>query len=911
MKHRHAISRGDLLRCLLRCPEAEEVVAALCGYTGAAPEESVAPAAATVEARAFPVVSQETFPVAVPTPPPPTESTARCEFLMPLRFASRAAPAPDEAERTDWLTEVGITQAELSAARTMPAPPPLVPWSRLWPFLHHVLGCRRPGRRVDVRCLVRRLARLQPVRDVPRTAVLAWAPEAWVLLDDRQELMPFRSDFADLVQRLQRQRGRAGLRCDRLDDQSLAAGQARCFWTGRRRPLEAPLGTPVLVLSDLGCLPRQAELREQWRQFGAGLTQNGIHATVLMPCPAARWDLVLGRYWNCVCWDRQERLRPRSGRPFRPLATTSQDEAQRAEKLLDLLSPAIRIEPALLRGARLLLAAHQADVGTEFDAWHHKEARFTPDAMALRPAAALRRRLAFARLNDRLKLAVAQLIRDVHRHWSVTFFARETLTLREFGTSLPNEDIERASRILRRINKTMFEIVLDDPSRARILRVFEWQQADFARCTPAARGTPESAVAWALARTWRGEETCSVPDEIDRDEVARTQERLLAGGSGPAVWEVRRAGSELLLARDSGDLSTRSPVAWLPALAPRFDVALLREDGGGEVLNLLPRRAPAQVRIPLSVARHVAVRSDRGELDFEMVPPPPWATRFGWDRCGLFADFEVGGATFPLRWIPPGEFEMGSPEDEPGRWSDEGPQYRVTIGHGFWLGETPVTQAQYAAVKDRRPAYFQHAGDQAPVEQVSWDDCREFCDNLTKRRELEADWTFRLPTEAEWEYACRAGTTSALYTGPLTIVGERNGPELDAIAWYGGNSGVDYEGGNDSSHWKEKQHEHKQAGTHPVRQKAPNAWGLYDMLGNVWEWCEDVWHGNYEGAPNDGSAWAGEGRLRVYRGGGWASNARRCRCASRDYWGPGYRYWDMGFRLVLAFSVKEDIRPVS
>ena len=197
----------------------------------------------------------------------------------------------------------------------------------------------------------------------------------------------------------------------------------------------------------------------------------------------------------------------------------------------------------MLRGARLLLAAQQADIGTEFDAWHHQEASFTPDAMALRPAAALRRRAAFARLDDRLKLAVAQLIREAHRHWSVTFFARETLTLEECGTPLPDEDIEQARRILRRINKTMFEIALDDPSRARILRVFEWQQADFARCSPAARGTPESAVAWALARTWRGEEACAVPDEIDRDEVARTQERLLAGGSGPAVWQVGRAGS--------------------------------------------------------------------------------------------------------------------------------------------------------------------------------------------------------------------------------------------------------------------------------------------------------------------------------------------------------------------------------
>ena len=106
----------------------------------------------------------------------------------------------------------------------------------------------------------------------------------------------------------------------------------------------------------------------------------------------------------------------------------------------------------------------------------------------------------------------------------------------------------------------------------------------------------------------------------------------------------------------------------------------------------------------------------------------------------MFADFGVGGVTFPLRWIPPGEFVMGSPEDEPGRWADEGPQHRVTIGRGFWLGETPVTQGQYAAVTGQRPSKFKHAGDQAPVEQVSWEDCRAFCQTLaTKVTELDRE----------------------------------------------------------------------------------------------------------------------------------------------------------------------------
>jgi formylglycine-generating enzyme required for sulfatase activity len=143
----------------------------------------------------------------------------------------------------------------------------------------------------------------------------------------------------------------------------------------------------------------------------------------------------------------------------------------------------------------------------------------------------------------------------------------------------------------------------------------------------------------------------------------------------------------------------------------------------------------------------------------------------------------------------------------------------------------------------------------------------------------------------------------------LSIVSDFNGPELNQIAWYGGNSGVDYEGGYDSSDWPEKHEDHKRAGTHPVAQKEANAWGLYDMLGNVWEWCEDVWHGSYQGAPADGSAAAGGGR--VDRGGSWADRALRCRCACRDGWEPGGRLSRLGFRLVLASRFNEDIRSFS
>jgi formylglycine-generating enzyme required for sulfatase activity len=185
------------------------------------------------------------------------------------------------------------------------------------------------------------------------------------------------------------------------------------------------------------------------------------------------------------------------------------------------------------------------------------------------------------------------------------------------------------------------------------------------------------------------------------------------------------------------------------------------------------------------------------------------------------------------------------------------------------------------------------------METVSWDDVQRF---LRRINERIPGLGLVLPTEAQWEYACRAGTETALYSGDLAIRGERDAPALDPIAWYGGNSGVDFEldNGEDSSSWPDKQHPHERAGTHPVGLKQANPWGLYDMLGNVWEWTQDHWHDNYEGAPDDGSAWedsdAGAGR--VVRGGSWGGSARHVRAAYRGQSRPDGRYDALGFRCA-------------
>ena len=307
---------------------------------------------------------------------------------------------------------------------------------------------------------------------------------------------------------------------------------------------------------------------------------------------------------------------------------------------------------------------------------------------------------------------------------------------------------------------------------------------------------------------------------------------------------------------------------------------------------------------------------------------PAWAQTLWVDHFGVAVAFRVAGVEFVLRWIPPGRFLMGSPPDEPGRWEHEGPQHEVMLTDGFWVGEAPVTQEQWRAVVETAatrekgaaaptspgprlkpgPSLF-NGPPTLPVEQVSWTDSVDFSTLLEAC--LDHSPGFWLPTEAQWEYACRAGTTTPPYSGGITVLGENNAPELDAIAWYGGNSGVDVEVSNpiDSTKWPEKQFDHSRAATHRVKLKLPNAWGLYDMIGNVWEWCADSWS-EYGAVAVRDRAPDEAGALRVVRGGSWGVGAQGCRAACRDRGGPGVRGGSLGLRL-FAGPAPEAAEPPS
>ncbi len=263
-------------------------------------------------------------------------------------------------------------------------------------------------------------------------------------------------------------------------------------------------------------------------------------------------------------------------------------------------------------------------------------------------------------------------------------------------------------------------------------------------------------------------------------------------------------------------------------------------------------------------------------------------------KDGLFVEDLGDGVTLTLIRIPPGKFTMGSPIDEPGRFTDESPEHAVSISRAIWMGKFEVTQEQYQKIMRMSPSRFR--GRKRPVETITFFNAREFCQKLSQK----TGKLYRLPTEAEWEYACRAGTNTALYTGLISINGIKNSPEIDPIAWYAGNSGVANEDGIDSSAWEGKQYPHRRAATHPVGFKKPNDFGLYDMIGNVWEWCQD-WYdaGYYQATPYDDPSGPQTSAKKVLRGGSWGSDVRNCRSANRLGEFPGQRNHTVGLRVVL------------
>ncbi len=293
----------------------------------------------------------------------------------------------------------------------------------------------------------------------------------------------------------------------------------------------------------------------------------------------------------------------------------------------------------------------------------------------------------------------------------------------------------------------------------------------------------------------------------------------------------------------------------------------------GKALKLVPWWAEGHYSLALTLGEMRKFRDALVEMNrFKLLAPDSPDARAAQDKIYQWESVAepVAGKSFKdcpdcpeMVELPAGSFTMGSDDADP----EAKPAHSVTLAHKFAIGKTEVTQKQWQSIMGNNPSYFADCGDNCPVEQVSWDDVQVFLKKLNEKTGKQ----YRLPTEAEWEYACHAGAEED-YCGSN---------KDEKVAWTSSTS--------DSFLFNS---------TYEVAKKNPNAFGLYDMSGNVWEWVEDTWHDNYAGAPADGAAWMG-GSMRVLRGGSWGKKSKYARATTRFKFSENYRDWSYGFRLAL------------
>ncbi len=674
--------------------------------------------------------------------------------------------------------------------------------------LRQVAELTRPGNRIDLNRVVYELSRGRQLVDFPRLNRRSWGQDLHVVIDLARRLVPYRQDQKLIGRAMKRLLPKGGGTVCVLRE---GAETPVIEWPEQQRGQELPLypGSTWLVLSDLGSMQdsNSTAAEGRWMRIGRRLKWQECAALALVPCRPDAVPDRLSRLWTLVPWERDSRHGPKP-------AQTSTVEA--CARILALLSAAVRIEPRLLRAVRKLLVAGRRDPGLESKVWQQCEGTTHCSGAALSQQQTVEFRGAL--LQDELRRQAWSLIDAAHRGEYRGVALLEALRL--------GKDIAK----------------LGDGNRLAQAR--RWFQS---------LGTGET--------------------EYGRDFFVKAASQLT-----PEAWE---AAPELHALWKQFCPDADAVKGYDPALAPvdaPLQVIRVSQVGGqfeyrrrGELLERSSPLATIRLKNPEIVidAFDDWPDGDPGDEFWWDGAAPEWADRWGRDDVGPWVEFVIGEARQRMRWIPPGEFLMGSPTKPEAEYYAETPQQSVTISRGFWLFDTPCTQALWQAVTGENPSHFK--GAQRPVENVSWEDCQKFNQRLGERC---PGLTLTLPTEAEWEYACRAGTETATYAGDGL---------LDEIAWYSGNAGSE---------------------TRPVGELRPNGFGLHDMLGNVWEWCRDHTGRQYaqEQVTDPLHETGDPSASRVIRGGSWDYSARRVRAASRSGDPPGHRGTDLGFRCSSSGS---------
>jgi len=764
--------------------------------------------------------------------------------------------------RPSWLTAgVQPPVPEPDAHCCTPLPEQLVGMNRVWPMLINDLTHVRRTTLADVNRIVKRLALGRVLPGMLRIERSCWSDTIDIIVDTSTHLFPFRADFMRLVQKMSTRIG--GCRVRILHFSGYPGGEWTGYYhdssPGEQVYIPPPENGRVMILGDLGVLAGNKASISDWLGFIRGLHRKKLPVFLFTPADLKHYPQELFQLAKIQPWDERARFSRYIGASRRE--TLSSPSAEQLEEIKILLSCTSLFNPCLLRLLRSGFMTG-APVALESLVWSETDIfRFNGSLGAWKQGELDNYRIKFRKRESAWKNEVLQVVKQ---HFSG--FPRDFQAVQQIIADSVTGKVSSGPReILKRILNSTFSKEKGFDLNRPFLQFFldcqdsqDWRQDD---------DLLHTAFITVHRSELEKENPVGMPNGFDPGKVRWIKKEQTSGylhlsQKNRALFcnYTQTAPSESGTVFSVCDVfKTIGKPLWKYGDQPWQQV----EDGQ----EFLWERKPLYLHTGQKIVELIPlIRS--------FVPPakPAWASSVGRDNYGLFAELNVQGIVQTFRWLEPGDFMMGSPEDEPERHDDER-LHRVTLSKGFWLADSTVTQELWQLVMGENPSKFK--GEKQPVENISWDDAQQFIKSLNK---LVPELSVRFPWEAEWEYGCRGGTTTPFSFGD-TITPEH----------------VNYD---DNHPYNDGEKDKGRDGTVAVKTLHCNSWGLYEMHGNVWEWCQGWYQSDLGWEAVVDPTGPEKGEDRVLRGGSWFCGGGDVRSAFRSRDHPDNRNNDIGFRLA-------------